>query len=66
MVSFRRKIETQVGDGDFQDIRGVEYNDDFVIPSQAPSSTEDAINHICSKNQMSNNEVQCWMRKSIT
>nr|GEX32900.1 hypothetical protein [Tanacetum cinerariifolium] len=43
-------------DGDFQDIRGVRYNDDFVIPSQASSSTEDAINHLRSKNQMSNNE----------
>ncbi|GJT05301.1 ribonuclease H-like domain, reverse transcriptase, RNA-dependent DNA polymerase [Tanacetum coccineum] len=38
------------------DIRGVEFNDDFVIPSQASRSTEDAINHLRLKNQMSNNE----------
>nr|GEU62922.1 fructokinase-like protein [Tanacetum cinerariifolium] len=34
MVSFGRKSDFRVSEGDFQDIRGIRYNDDFVIPSQ--------------------------------
>ncbi|GKE06616.1 hypothetical protein Tco_1398634, partial [Tanacetum coccineum] len=39
------------------DIHGVGYEDDFVITTQASSSTEDAINQLCSKSPMSKTEV---------
>ncbi|GJU81553.1 hypothetical protein Tco_1283918 [Tanacetum coccineum] len=61
MVSFGRQSDFRVGDEDFQDIRGVGYNDDFVITPQASSSTEDAVNHLRSKSQMSNESDKASM-----
>ncbi|GJZ51720.1 hypothetical protein Tco_0606235 [Tanacetum coccineum] len=40
-----------------RDIHGVGYEDDFVITTQASSSTEDAINQLRSKRSMSKTEV---------
>ncbi|GKD56605.1 hypothetical protein Tco_1289992, partial [Tanacetum coccineum] len=51
-----KKSDFWGGDGDFQDIHGVGFEEEFRITPQASSSTEDAINHLSSKRRMSNTE----------